>query len=267
MKEGTETNVKFKKLKRKLRLAEWQVIGLLEAVWKLARVSAPAGDVGRFSNEDIAASIEYYEDADELIAALVDCGWLVEDEEFRLIVNDWSEHVPTYLKGNFAKHNKQFADVVAKQRAKQVTKQPAKQGATKSSLVKPSQAKPSHSLSPGPISEIEKEDPDGGTTVSDGPRSKHFASEEFQGVWRSWLAKQERGNFQRMDPFTQEQQLYDLESMSTDDAIAIVRFSTGRTNCKNLILDGSHRRERDGPKRSGGSPGKGELTAAEIFGS
>ena len=137
MKEGVENKLKFKKLKRRLGFAEWQVVGILECIWKLTRTSAPAGDIGRHSNEDIAAAIEYEGDPDALITSLVECGWFDEDEEFRLIVHDWSDHVPTYLKGNFAKHNKTFANEVAKQRAKQ----PAKQRANSTLL--PSQAKPS----------------------------------------------------------------------------------------------------------------------------
>lgn len=116
MKEGTENKLKFKKLKRRLSMPEWQVIGLLEAIWKLTRSSAPEGDIGRFSNEDIAAGIEYDGDADELVNHLVETCWLDEDEEFRLIVHDWSDHVPTYMKGQMKRYKKQFADRAAKER-------------------------------------------------------------------------------------------------------------------------------------------------------
>jgi len=51
MKEGVENTLKFKKLKRRLSLPEWQVIGLLESVWKLGRTSAQAGDIGKHSNQ------------------------------------------------------------------------------------------------------------------------------------------------------------------------------------------------------------------------
>jgi hypothetical protein len=125
MKQGVENTMKFKKLKRRLRLPYWQVVGLLESVWKLGLTSAQAGDIGRHSNEDIAAAIEYEGDADELVDALVDCEWLDTDPEFRLIIHDWSEHVPTYLKGNFSGRKKAFADVIAKQRAKQPAKHSA----------------------------------------------------------------------------------------------------------------------------------------------
>lgn len=148
MKEGTENNVKFKKLKRRLGFPEWQVIGLLESIWKLTRTSAQAGDIGRFSNEDIAASIEYKGDPDELINHLTECGWLDEDEQHRLVVHDWSEHVPNYIKGNFVKHGKSFVDGSARENAKATPKEVPKEtrsdtrmdASTKSSQVKPSQA-------------------------------------------------------------------------------------------------------------------------------
>lgn len=139
MKEGTESKLKFKKLKRRLGLPEWQVIGLLESIWRLCRKDAQEGNIGRFSNEDIAAAIEYDDDPDELVQALVACEWLDEDPdpEVRLIVHNWSEHVPSYLKGNFAKHKRTFADQAAKQRTQQAAEQSA------ISTVLPSQAKPS----------------------------------------------------------------------------------------------------------------------------
>lgn len=187
MKEGVESSVKFKKLKRRLSLPEWQAIGLLEAIWKLARVSAQDGAIGKFSNEDIAASIEYDGDADVLVTTLVECGWLDEDPEFRLIIHDWSEHVPTYLKGNFKTHGKEFADVIAKQRAKQVTKQPAKQVAEQvaisnvlPSLTQPSQAPPS----PTQPSQANPEE-----TPSSAASTPPVSVDEFFERWNRFAAK------------------------------------------------------------------------------
>jgi hypothetical protein len=145
MKQGVENTMKFKKLKRRLRLPYWQVVGLLESIWKLGLTSAQAGDVGRYSNEDIAAAIEYEGDADELVGVLVDCEWLDADPEFRLIIHDWSEHVPTYLKGNFSGRKKEFADVIAKQRAKQTAKRGANSEAV--SVDANSEAVPCHVMS------------------------------------------------------------------------------------------------------------------------
>ena len=117
MKHGTELTVKFLKLKRRLGLPLWQCKGLLESLWNLTAASAPEGDIGRFSNEDIAASIEWKGDENELINALVETKWLHTDSEYRLYVHDWSDHAPNFVKGNFTKHNKKFADEVARERS------------------------------------------------------------------------------------------------------------------------------------------------------
>ncbi|WP_339742623.1 hypothetical protein [uncultured Rubinisphaera sp.] len=129
MKAGTTELLKFKKLARRLNLRVWQTMGLLECLWHVTAKNRPMGDIGYFSNDDIALLLDWDDSADELIEALVETCWLDRDDEFRLIVHDWSEHVPNYLKGNFSKHHRIFADEVAKQRAKEGAKQVAKEGA------------------------------------------------------------------------------------------------------------------------------------------
>lgn len=74
--------------------------------------------------------------------------------------------------------------------------------------------------------------------------SKHFLAEDFKKAWHLWLQKQrhERHGVP-VDAATEEASLYELESFPTDEAIAIVRYSTSRTNCKNLITNGDHRKK------------------------
>jgi hypothetical protein len=102
MKVGTETKAKFKKLQRRLGLSLWQCVGLLECLWQLTASSAPDGGLGRLSNEDIAASIEWQGDEQTLIQQLIECRWLDEypDPAVRFVVHDWSEHCPNFVKGN-----------------------------------------------------------------------------------------------------------------------------------------------------------------------
>ena len=116
MKEGTKEKLKFKKLKHQLRLPEFQVVGILESIWMLGRTSAQEGNVGKYSNEEIAVFIEYHGDADELIEALVDCRWLDKDDQFRLVIHNWERHVPNYLRGAMKRHDKVFADEVIRAR-------------------------------------------------------------------------------------------------------------------------------------------------------
>ena len=58
MKQNTETKLKFKKLQWRLNLRLWETTGLLEALWGVTISNAPRGDIGRLSNEEIAALIE-----------------------------------------------------------------------------------------------------------------------------------------------------------------------------------------------------------------
>ena len=149
MKAGTTENMKFIVLKRILGIPKYQAIGLLEGLWSLAASSAQDGAIGKFSDLEIAAWLEWEGDHEALIEALIEAGFLDPCDENRLVVHDWEEHCPNYIKANLKSHGKAFkkpAKRVAMQPAKQTAKQPAmqhaEQGATKSSQVKSSQSKP-----------------------------------------------------------------------------------------------------------------------------
>lgn len=161
MKPGAETKLKFKQLKRRLRLPHWQIVGVLETLWRVTEANTPAGDIGRLEDDEIAAAFEWENDASELVAALTDCHWIDPDPEFRLIIHDWSVHCPNHLKGAFEKHGKLFADQIARQRPKQPAKQDARHSAkqdachpaTSPLLSLPNHSMPSHSVSCGETAE------------------------------------------------------------------------------------------------------------------
>lgn len=110
MKQGTAEKRKFKRLKRRLGLKRYEAVGLLESLWDLTRRETPAGNVGRLTDADIADEMEWEGEPADLIVALVDEGWLDRHDEHRLIVHDWSDHAPNYLKALFKRENRQFAD-------------------------------------------------------------------------------------------------------------------------------------------------------------
>lgn len=156
MKRGTTAKIKFKRLQRRLDLTLYEARGLLDCLWDAAYDNAPAGDIGRLTNEDIATLVDWRGDADDLIAALIECGWLDEDpDKFRLVIHEWSEHCEGWHVGNFAKHGKRFADLdladrrrestVAKQTTKQHANEPAKHAAPSLSLSFPLSPSPSAS--------------------------------------------------------------------------------------------------------------------------
>lgn len=97
MKDDTVDLVKFRRLMRRLDLREWQAVGVLESLWRFTRKNAPMGDVGRFTNVDIAAAIDWRGDADDLIDALRD-GWLDDVGGLqRLVCHDWYDHAPSFV--------------------------------------------------------------------------------------------------------------------------------------------------------------------------
>jgi hypothetical protein len=77
--------------------------------------------------------------------------------------------------------------------------------------------------------------------------SSHKEDPNFQNAWRSWIAKQSAKSG-RIDQWTQQGQLKELERFSTEEAIAVVEYSTSRTNCVNLITNGDHRKATNSTK-------------------
>lgn len=109
MKANTPELMKFKKLQRKLGETRRGIIGLLEAMWIEVARNCPEGDIGRFSDEEIAIMVDWEGDPKQLVDALTECRWLDVCEEHRLVVHDWADHCPTYVRGGLAKKRKSIA--------------------------------------------------------------------------------------------------------------------------------------------------------------
>ena len=109
MKHNTPGSLKFIKLKRRLQLPHYAVVGLLESLWIFTQVNAATGAIGTHSNEDIAACLEWAGDPDKLIVDLVECGWVDRCQVHRLVIHDWAEHCPTYIRGQLKSQGKTAA--------------------------------------------------------------------------------------------------------------------------------------------------------------
>lgn len=109
MKPKTSELLKFKRLSRRLGESVRGTVGLLELLWIGTAKNCPEGDIGRFTNEEIAIMCDWDGDPDAMVGALTETGWLDACATHRLVVHDWREHAPDYIKGNLAKHGRQFA--------------------------------------------------------------------------------------------------------------------------------------------------------------
>ena len=151
MKTGTLDKMKFMVLKNRLQLPRYVVIGLLEGLWYLTATNAPEGDVGRFSDLEIAAWLEWSGDAGQLVEAFVGSGFLDRDDRFRLVVHGWDEHCPNHIANNLKRWGKLFATIC--EPTKEAPKEAPKQSPldvppnlTYSNQSEPIQTKPIHRL-------------------------------------------------------------------------------------------------------------------------
>ena len=103
MKINTTTHPKFLRLKRRLKLPIWGVVGVLEALWHFTAQNAKNGAIGKYPDEDIAAGIDWADDPTELVENLIACGWLDVCPVYRLLVHDWADHAPNFVKGVVAR--------------------------------------------------------------------------------------------------------------------------------------------------------------------
>jgi hypothetical protein len=92
MKRGAPDNPKLKRLAAILQRPRYQIVGIMESIWHFCAYYAKRGDIGKWSNAEIAAAIEWDGDAEMLVNALIDTRLLDENNEFRLLVHDWHEH-------------------------------------------------------------------------------------------------------------------------------------------------------------------------------
>jgi len=98
----------MKRLCRRLDIPQWQGVGLLESIWHLTAREAPAGDIGKLSDEDIALAIDYRGDEAKLIDALVASGWLDRGPVERLAVHDWADHADDAVNMRLARGRQYF---------------------------------------------------------------------------------------------------------------------------------------------------------------
>ncbi len=99
MKSGAMTSVKLMRLKRALGLTQYQAVGLLECLWHFTAHNTPDGGIGRYTDDDIAAVLEWENAAAELIGALIESGWIDRHQDGSLWVHDWLDHCPSWVKG------------------------------------------------------------------------------------------------------------------------------------------------------------------------
>ena len=96
-------------------------IGHLELFWAFVAKKTPRGDIGKWSDGVIASACMWRGKAQQFVQALITAGFVDTDEEHRLLVHDWAEHCPNWVRAKLKKDGTEFA---LKRRLKSALKTP-----------------------------------------------------------------------------------------------------------------------------------------------
>lgn len=106
MKRGTPEHPKVKRLMQALEIGRAQAVGHLELLWHFVHDWAPQGNVGKWTDAEIAAACDA--SPATFVRALTDSGWLETSPEHRLLVHDWHEHCESTTKKYLEYHKLPF---------------------------------------------------------------------------------------------------------------------------------------------------------------
>ncbi len=98
MKLNTPRSPKFRRLMTMTGLGRAATAGTLELLWLFVMDQAPAGDIGKWSDQDIEAELDWNGKDGLLIESLIKARWLDQCEKHRLVIHDWTDHLPEFIK-------------------------------------------------------------------------------------------------------------------------------------------------------------------------
>ena len=98
MKLNALRSPKLKRLMKLSGLSRVEAVGTLELLWLFTMDQAPSADVGRWQTADLEEELGWTGADGSLEDALVESGWLDRCSEKRLVVHDWAEHMPDFIK-------------------------------------------------------------------------------------------------------------------------------------------------------------------------
>lgn len=107
---GTPDHPKTLDLMRRLGASKPLAVGLLEMLWHFTAAYAPRGDVGRFSDEQIARAVGWDGEAPDLVAALAAAGFLDQHRRHRFVIHDWPEWADDAVHRRLARAHERFAN-------------------------------------------------------------------------------------------------------------------------------------------------------------
>jgi hypothetical protein len=234
MKHSAPQLIKFRTLKRRLgNLPEYQVVGILEMIWHIGMTDAHDGGIGKFTNEEIAARLEWAGDPDNLIGHLVATHWLDADPVYRLMIHDWADHCPQFVKGALARHGKKLGrkSGSSKEPPKGTSYEEHPQPNSGTSYKEPALVTSHHNITQHNITQhnllvanLDHQTSTPKPKFSPESLDLPFASEAFRAAWLDWC-RHRREIRHALTPKATTRQLAMLASMGEQPAIDSIHAS------------------------------------------
>jgi hypothetical protein len=99
---------KFAHLKSLLGTTKAVTIGYLECIWHFTGRFTPQGNIGKYTDLAIETWLEWEGQPGELVAALLESGWLDRDAVHRILVHDWPHHADKATKQALSRGKLEF---------------------------------------------------------------------------------------------------------------------------------------------------------------
>lgn len=109
MKRGTFRHPKTGDLAAALGITRLEAFGLLGALMEWISEYAPAGDVGRWTDETIAKAVDWPGAPGGLVDGLCRAHWFDLHPEHRLVVHQWPQHAEDWVHRRLAREGRRFA--------------------------------------------------------------------------------------------------------------------------------------------------------------
>ncbi len=107
-KRGVLEHPKFSRLKTLLCVNKSTALGYLECLWQFTGRFTPQGNIGKYTDADIEAWLEWGGEEGKLIESLVVSGWVETDQMHRLLIHDWHEHADNTTKISLKRNGQEF---------------------------------------------------------------------------------------------------------------------------------------------------------------
>lgn len=108
MKRGTPTHPKMFTLSKLLGIPLPHAVGIMEILWQFTANYAPQGDIGKFTDDEIANAVHWEGNSTELVENLIHSRWVDRCDHKRLIIHDWVDHCEDSVKKRVKRNNLEF---------------------------------------------------------------------------------------------------------------------------------------------------------------